>query len=385
MLDLLIRHFVGTEDIKTHDARKRAGFLASVAGIIANILLFVLKFTVGALSGSVSVTADAFNNLSDTGSCIVTFIGFKIGDKPADEKHPFGYGRIEYISGFVVAILIIYAGAELAKGSFVKIINPVETEFSFLMPLLLLLSVPVKLWLSALNGKLGKMTDSPAMEASAADSRNDVIVTSATIVSAVLVKLTSFYALDGIVGVIVALFVFFSGISIMRKTLAPLLGEAPKLELAEQIEKLILSGENVCGVHDIIVHNYGPNKYIASAHAEVPASCDILKVHDEIDNIEQHIGSSLGVHMTIHMDPVETDNENLNRIREKLAEIISGIDEDMTFHDLRAVTGDTHTNLIFDVVIPKKCKLSADEIKARIDAALDKHYRTVIVFDRFYV
>lgn len=385
MIDFLVRHFVGTEDIKTHNVRKKAGFLGSTAGIIANILLFILKFTVGALSGSVSVTADAFNNLSDTGSCIVTFIGFKIGDKPADAKHPFGYGRIEYISGFVVAILIIYAGAELAKTSFMKMINPAETEFTFLMPLLLLLSIPVKLWLSALNGKLGKMTDSPAMEASAADSRNDVIVTCATIVSAVLVKLTSFYALDGIVGVIVALFVLFSGISIMRETLAPLLGEAPKLELAEQIEKLILSGENVCGVHDIIVHNYGPGKYIASAHAEVPADCDILKVHDEIDNIEQHIASNLGVLMTIHMDPVETDNESLNKMRRMLSETISGIDQNMTFHDLRAVSGDTHTNLIFDVVVPKKCKLSDDEIKARIDEALDPYYRTVIVFDRAYI
>lgn len=385
MINFLVRHFVGTEDIKTHNARKNAGFLGSTAGIIANILLFILKFTVGALSGSVSVTADAFNNLSDTGSCIVTFIGFKIGDKPADAKHPFGYGRIEYISGFVVAILIIYAGAELAKTSFIKMINPAETEFTFLMPLLLLLSIPVKLWLSALNGKLGKMTDSPAMEASAADSRNDVIVTCATIVSAVLVKLTSFYALDGIVGVIVALFVLFSGISIMRETLAPLLGEAPKLELAEQIEKLILSGENVCGVHDIIVHNYGPGKYIASAHAEVPADCDILKVHDEIDNIEQHIASNLGVLMTIHMDPVETDNESLNKMRRMLSETISGIDQNMTFHDLRAVSGDTHTNLIFDVVVPKKCKLSDDEIKARIDEALDPYYRTVIVFDRAYI
>lgn len=385
MINFLVRHFVGTEDIKTHNAREKAGFLGSTAGIIANILLFILKFTVGALSGSVSVTADAFNNLSDTGSCIVTFIGFKIGDKPADAKHPFGYGRIEYISGFVVAILIIYAGAELAKTSFIKMINPAETEFTFLMPLLLLLSIPVKLWLSALNGKLGKMTDSPAMEASAADSRNDVIVTCATIVSAVLVKLTSFYALDGIVGVIVALFVLFSGISIMRETLAPLLGEAPKLELAEQIEKLILSGENVCGVHDIIVHNYGPGKYIASAHAEVPADCDILKVHDEIDNIEQHIASNLGVLMTIHMDPVETDNESLNKMRRMLSETISGIDQNMTFHDLRAVSGDTHTNLIFDVVVPKKCKLSDDEIKARIDDALDPYYRTVIVFDRAYI
>lgn len=385
MINFLVRHFVATEDIKTHNARKKAGFLGSTAGIIANILLFILKFTVGALSGSVSVTADAFNNLSDTGSCIVTFIGFKIGDKPADAKHPFGYGRIEYISGFVVAILIIYAGAELAKTSFIKMINPAETEFTFLMPLLLLLSIPVKLWLSALNGKLGKMTDSPAMEASAADSRNDVIVTCATIVSAVLVKLTSFYALDGIVGVIVALFVLFSGISIMRETLAPLLGEAPKLELAEQIEKLILSGENVCGVHDIIVHNYGPGKYIASAHAEVPADCNILKVHDEIDNIEQHIASNLGVLMTIHMDPVETDNESLNKMRRMLSETISGIDQNMTFHDLRAVSGDTHTNLIFDVVVPKKCKLSDDEIKARIDEALDPYYRTVIVFDRAYI
>ena len=382
MVDFIIKRIFKNNDIKAPDIRKKAGFIGSLFGISLNALLFLVKFTVGTLIKSVSVTADAFNNLSDMGSSAVTLLGFKLGDRPADDKHPFGHGRIEYLSGFLVSVLIIVAGFELAKTSVHKIISPEETAFSLVPFLLLILTIPVKLWLAAFNKKLGKKCNSTAMEAAAADSRNDVLVTSATLVSTLAVKYTGIYAIDGFIGLIVALFVIWSGLSIARDTLSPLLGQLPDRELTDKISGAILAGEHVCGIHDIIVHNYGPDSYFASAHAEIPAGSDILKVHDEIDNIEHRIKTDFGVHITIHMDPVETDNEYVLSLKSKISEILGTIDKELTFHDFRVVSGETHTNLIFDVVVPNKFRLKDDEIKEEIDKNLDDNLFTVIEFDR---
>ncbi|MBO4898354.1 MAG: cation transporter [Clostridia bacterium] len=382
MTDFIIKRILKNNDTKAPETRKKAGFIGSLFGILLNALLFVIKFLVGTLIKSVSVIADAFNNLSDMGSSAVTLLGFKLGDRPADDKHPFGHGRIEYLSGLFVSVMIIVAGFELAKTSVEKIIHPEEAAFSLVPFLLLVLTIPVKLYLASFNKKLGKKVNSSAMEAAAADSRNDVLITTATLISTLAVKFTGIYAIDGYIGLLVALFVMWSGISIARETLSPLLGQVPDEELIDKISSVILSGENVCGIHDIIVHNYGPDRYFASAHAEIPADCDILKVHDEIDNLEHKIKTEMGVHITIHMDPVETNNEYVMSLKRKMSEIISGIDTELTFHDFRVVSGETHTNLIFDVVVPNKYKLSDEEIKEKIDKELEENLFTVIEFDR---
>ncbi len=382
MISFIINRIFKNNDTKAPETRKKAGFIGSLFGIFLNALLFAVKFLAGTIIKSVSVTADAFNNLSDMGSSAVTLMGFKLGDRPADNEHPFGHGRIEYLSGFLVSVLIIVAGFELAKTSVHKITNPEEAAFSLMPFLLLVLTIPVKLFLAAFNKKLGRKVNSSAMEAAAADSRNDVLITTATLISTLVVKLTGIYAIDGYIGLLVALFVMWSGISIARETLSPLLGQLPDEELIDKITSVILSGEHVCGIHDIIVHNYGPDKYFASAHAEIPADSDILKVHDEIDNIEHSIKTNMGVHITIHMDPVETNNEYVMLLKSKVAEIINGIDKELTFHDFRVVSGETHTNLIFDVVVPNKFRMTDDEIKEEIDKNLDGNLFTVIEFDR---
>ena len=384
MTGFLMRTFKITQD-KNPANRKKAGFLAGFLGVAANLLLFIIKIVIGTVTASVSVVADAFNNLSDMGSSLVTIVGFKMADMPADEEHPFGHGRVEYISAFIVSLLILLAGFELLKSSFEKIVTPVQTSFSIVMIIVLVLTIPVKLILAKVNGELGKVIGSAAVEAAAADSRNDVLVTSATIVSALLSKYFGFYAVDGYIGAMVALFIMYSGFSFAKETLEPLLGQQPDKEMVKKIQGLILDSKEVCGIHDLIVHNYGPDKFIASAHAEVAVDADILRVHDEIDLIERRIMEEMGVQMTIHIDPISTDNEAINSLREMVLKIVSEIDENLKIHDFRVVSGDTHTNLIFDIVVPHKFKMADKEIKAAIDSRLEDGYFTVIVFDRSYI
>jgi len=384
MTGFLMRTFKITQD-KNPANRKKAGFLAGFLGVAANLLLFIIKIVIGTVTASVSVVADAFNNLSDMGSSLVTIVGFKMADMPADEEHPFGHGRVEYISAFIVSLLILLAGFELLKSSFEKIVTPVQTSFSIVMIIVLVLTIPVKLILAKVNGELGKVIGSAAVEAASADSRNDVLVTSATIVSALLSKYFGFYAVDGYIGAMVALFIMYSGFSFAKETLEPLLGQQPDKEMVKKIQGLILDSKEVCGIHDLIVHNYGPDKFIASAHAEVAVDADILRVHDEIDLIERRIMEEMGVQMTIHIDPISTDNEAINSLREMVLKIVSEIDENLKIHDFRVVSGDTHTNLIFDIVVPHKFKMADKEIKAAIDSRLEDGYFTVIVFDRSYI
>lgn len=388
LIDLLFKKFIKNyESIRNPEVRKDYGIFSSIIGIILNLILFVVKYTIGTLSASVSVTADSFNNLSDTGSYAVTLFGFKMANKKADPEHPFGHGRIEYVSGLIVAFIIFTVGFEFAKSSVLKIITPKETLFTLPMLLVLIITIPVKLFLSHLNFKIGKKINSTAICAAGKDSLNDVLVTAVTIISAVISIFTTI-PIDGYIGLLVALYVIYSGFTIAMDTLNPLLGQSPDKEIVKEIEKRLLSYDEIRGIHDLIVHSYGAENYIASVHAEVSADGNILKIHDIIDLAEREIAKDMGIMITIHMDPVETNNETVNKLKEIMENILRGIDEKLTMHDFRVVIGDTHTNMIFDIVLSDDNKLSEEEIREKIERQLEKlphKYFAVIVFDwKFY-
>ncbi len=369
------------------NARERALRRGAWTGIGVNFLLFCIKFFIGTISGSVSVMADSFNNLSDAGSSVVSLVGIFLAGRPSDAEHPFGHGRMEYISGLIVAILILLLGIELLQGAAEKIIHPAAVSFGGMTLLLLCLTVPVKLILSAYQTRLGKRTGATAMTAAGRDSLNDVLVTLATIVSATLAKYAGVFA-DGYIGLLVSAFVIYSGIGVLKDTLGPLLGQAPPKTLSSQIEKMILECDGIEGTHDLIIHNYGPEKYIASIHAEVRADSDILKIHDVIDLAERRIFDELGVLLSIHLDPIDTDDALTNTLKEKVTKIIGEIDAGLSLHDFRIVSGDTHTNLIFDLVVPKAVNMRENELKAEIDKrlwALNPTYFTVIIFDHSFI
>lgn len=367
--------------------RIKYGTRISIFGAFANISLFFIKFFIGLLSGSVAVTADSFNNLSDMGSCIVTLVGFKLSGKPADHKHPFGYGRIEYISALIVSIIIIVLGVELIKTSISKILAPDDTIFDFAMISILVITIPMKLFLSYVYKTTGKKINSSAMRAASIDSVNDVIVTSVTIISAVVTKFTGF-AIDGFTGVLVASFVTFSGIRILIDTLGPLLGQKPAKEISEEIENRIKSYKEITGIHDMIVHNYGPNKYIASVHAEVPSDADLIKMHDIIDLAEREIYNDMGIIITVHIDPIDTDDSKTSHFYSTVIDILKNIDKNLTMHDFRIVSGETHTNLIFDITVPVNFEMKDENLKAIIDSRIKELHPncfTIIVFDRPFI
>ena len=367
--------------------RRKLGIKASIIGIITNLVLFFIKFAVGTLSGSVAVTADSFNNLSDMGSCFVTLMGFKLSGKPADDKYPFGYGRFEYISALVVSIIILVLGVELIKTSVEKIFSPEKILFDFVMIAVLILTIPAKLFLNHVYTSIGKKINSTVMTAASRDSINDVIVTSVTVLCALTAKFTGI-EIDGYAGLFVAVYVIFSGIGILRDTMGPLLGQKPERSISEEIERRIKSYSDIIDIHDMIVHNYGPNKYIASVHAEVPANTNIIKIHDIIDLAEREILNDMGIITTIHLDPIETEDEKTADLRKLVTGIITNINCELSMHDFRVVCGETHTNLIFDVIIPVKFNLSEAELKAEIDSQIQKeypNYYTVIIFDKTYI
>lgn len=372
--------------VKT-DGRQRRLFIGSMTGIGTNLFLFLIKFFVGTLSGSIAVIADSFNNLSDTGSSLVTLIGFHLAQKPSDEKHPFGHGRIEYISGLIVAFIILLLGVELAGSAIEKILHPSAPQFSALTLSLLCVSLPIKLGLGLYLRRLGKQTASPAMEAAGQDSLSDVLVTFATVLSAVL-SLVFHITADGYIGLGVSVFVIFSGVGILRDTTGPLLGQAPPRSLVQEIEKRVLDCPGVTGIHDVIVHNYGPGRFMASAHAEVPADVDILKIHDAIDLAERRIMEELGVIITIHLDPINTDDALTCKLREMVSALLPDIHPELSLHDFRIVCGDTHTNLIFDLSVPRTLNMPDSHIKENLDNRLRRQnpsYFTVITFDRNYL
>ena len=384
MTSLLLRLFVKNhDDTENPVVRGAYGKLAGAVGIVCNLLLFAGKLLAGILSGSVAVTADAVNNLSDASSSLVTLLGFKLAERPADEEHPYGHARIEYISGLVVAALILLIGAELAKSSFSKILHPETVEFSLLTLGVLVGSILAKLWMALFCRKLGKRIDSTTLLATSADSRNDVISTAAVLVGC-LVGYFFGVKLDGYIGMAVALFIIWSGCSIAKDTINPLLGERASEELVRNISDLILSHEKILGIHDLMVHDYGPGNCFASVHAEMDSAEDPLICHDIIDDIERDALRELQVHLVIHYDPIVTNDEELNAARALVEQEIKSIDESLSLHDFRMVRGPGHTNLIFDLVIPYSMEDRKAELKARIDERLqrqDRKYYTVITFD----
>lgn len=387
MTNFLVRTFVKDhENIKDPRTRESYGTLSSIVGIVCNILLFVLKYVMGTLSNSIAVVSDAFNNLSDSASCIVTLLGYKISAKPADKDHPFGHGRMEYLTSLIIAAVILVMGIELLKDSVGKLFHPEEVKFSLIVIISLVASVGVKLWMSAFNTALGKKINSTVMLATAKDSRSDVIATAATIVSVVASLFTSL-PIDGLMGIVVSVFILKAGYEIIKDTVDELLGKPADAETVKEITDIVCKDERIIGVHDMIIHNYGPGNMIGSCHAEVRSSEDFIAAHDLIDRIERDVYKNLKIAMTIHMDPIEIDDENINFCRQLVLNAVNSIDNVLKIHDFRTVTGETHTNLIFDIVIPFGFKHTDSEIKQMIDEQLSKEdtkYYTVITFDHDY-
>ena len=389
MTEFLVRHFIKDyEDVEKVSVRTAYGVLASFVGIFCNVFLFVVKFVVGLVLNSVSVTADAFNNLSDAGSSIIGFVGVKMAEKPADADHPFGHGRMEYIAALVVSFLVIEVGFTFLKDSVGKIRTPEELTFSLTSVVILLLSIGVKLWLGLFNRKLGEKIDSKVMKAIFADSMGDVITTGATILSLVFFGLTGIN-IDGVVGLGVALVVMWAGVGIAKDTLEPLIGEAIDPEVYEKIKRFVESYDGIEGTHDLIVHNYGPGRSMASIHAEVPNDVDIEKSHEIIDRIEREAGKKLGLFLVIHMDPVEMKDEKVLKIREKTQEILQEMDPACSIHDFRVVRGEDQINLIFDMVVPLDYdEETRNELPARLAERLkqvDSRYECVITVDYNFV
>lgn len=355
----------------TSDAvvRRAYGQLCGIVGIALNVLLFAGKFFAGTLSGSIAVTADAFNNLSDAGSSVVTLLGFRLAGRKPDPEHPFGHGRMEYLSGLVVSALILLMGVELAKSSFQKIVHPEEVEFSVVAVVILLCSIAVKFYMSLYNRRIGKKINSSAMVATGIDSLSDTISTAAVLV-AMLVGKFSGLMIDGWVGMLVALFILYSACRAAMETVSPLLGQAPEEEFVRRIEELVLAHDEVCGIHDLVVHDYGPGRVMISLHAEVPSSGDILELHDVIDGIEMELREQLDCEAVIHMDPIVTDDALTTELRMKVSALVQEVDPRATIHDFRMVIGPTHTNLIFDAAVPfggeKSNRQMEEEIKQKV-------------------
>lgn len=384
MTELLIRLFV--RDPHASDARGRYGMLSSAVGIVCNVFLCVCKFLIGAFSGSVSVMADSVNNLSDAGSSVVTLIGFRVSGKPADEDHPFGHARAEYIGGLVVSFMILLLGVSFFRTSLERALHPVLPEWGLAAFLTLVVSIAVKLWLCSFNRFIGRAIDSAALQATAQDSLNDVVATSAVLLAACISHWTGL-ALDGWMGLAVAIFIVVSGVGIARDTVSPLLGQKPPDELVAQIEVKVGAYPGILGMHDLMVHSYGPDRQFASLHAEVDAGTDFLKSHDLIDNIERDVLEELGVHLVIHMDPLVTDDPQLDELRLVVKECIHSVSPHLGMHDFRLVRGETHSNLIFDVSAPFDCPLSDAELRQAITRRIQKHderLRPVITIDRSY-
>ena len=353
--------------------RSRWGRAVSVVGIVSNVLLFAGKIAVGVISGSVAITADAFNNLSDASSSVVSLLGFKMADKPADAEHPYGHGRYEYLAGLMVAVMILVIGVELMKTSVEKILHPAAVAFSWPLTLVLFGSIAVKLWMSAFNRRIGKRIGSKTLTATADDSRNDVIATSAVLLATVIGHFTG-VMLDGYMGAAVAAFILFSGFMLVRDTIDPLLGGAADAEQVERIRRKIMSYPGVLGTHDLIVHDYGPGRQFASVHVEMDAQRDPLESHDLIDNIERDFLNEEKLHLVIHYDPVTMDDPRVLVMREFVAGIAACIHPDMSIHDLRIVPGPTHVNVVFDCIVPYEVKLEGEDIRQRITRVVQAEY-----------
>lgn len=388
MTKFIIKMFIKDyENVSDPKVRESYGLVSSITGLIVNAFLSMSKIIAGILFNSISVLADGVNNLSDGASSLITFIGFKISGKPADKDHPFGHARMEYLTGLILGIAVLLVGIELLKSSFNKIMNPAKAVFSMEMVIILFVSILAKLWLSLFYKKLAARISSATIKAASADSRNDVITTGLVLVSIFISRLTG-YEVDGYAGLLVALFVLYSGFDILRDILNPLLGEMPSAEFVKSIEDKLMSYEGILNAHDLVVHNYGPNRYFATVHAEVDAREDILKSHDLIDNIERDFAKDLNINLVIHLDPIITDDKEINSLKKMTEDKVRSIDEKLTIHDFRVVKGETHTNLIFDVLVPVDSDIKSSDLVDRIEREIkneNETYFAVVTVDKNYV
>lgn len=387
MITFLSKIFIKDNENTSLPVVKQAyGVLCGAVGILLNVLLFTGKFLIGTFIGSIAITADAFNNLSDAGSSVVTLIGFKLAGQKPDSEHPFGHGRMEYLSGFIVSIIIILMGTELLKTSIDKIMSPTEVQYSGVAILILGISILVKLYMAFYNTKIGKKINSVTMGAVAADSISDCLATALVLIVAVFSRFTSFH-IDAYCGVAVALFILYTGIYSAKKTIDSILGQPVSQEFVKKIEQVVTKRKEILGIHDMLVHDYGLGRVMISLHAEVSSKADMIEIHDIIDNIEKEISDMYGCNAVIHMDPIETDNVEINTAREKIEDLVKVIDESITIHDFRMVKGPTHINVIFDVVVPYHLSLSDEEVKskvARLVRSLERNYIAVINIDKMY-
>ncbi len=388
MTGFLVKKFVpDAENVQSAEVRTAYGVLSSIVGICCNVILFVAKLLVGLVIHSVSVMADAFNNLSDAASSVISLVGVKIAARPSDKDHPFGHGRVEYIAALLVSFVILEVGLSCVRSSIEKIFSPEAVDFSYISIAILVGSMLVKLWLSFFNRKLAKKANSSVIKATATDSLNDVMVTGATVVSIFISRFFSIN-LDGYIGIIVAILILLSGVNIIRDTVKPLIGEAPDPEVCEALVEKVLSYNGIVGTHDLIIHNYGPSRSMASIHAEVPSDIDVLFAHETIDRIEREVFEEMGIFLVIHMDPIEVDNEVVARCRELVIDVIVALDCKITMHDFRMVSGEGQTNLIFDIVVGHEFSdRQAQELVERIKTAVHEKnntYQCVITVDRSY-
>lgn len=387
MINFLINRFVHADaDVPEPVRRTAYGKLAGMVGIVCNAILFIMKIAVGLIFGSVSIVADAVNNLSDASSSIISLLGFKLAVRPADEEHPYGHGRYEYLSGLMVAFIIMVIGAELLRNSVIKIIHNTTVEFSWLSVGVLVFSILLKLWMMLFNNKVGRIINSKTLFAAAADSRNDVITTAAVLIAALLSKYTGL-ELDGVMGVLVALFILYSGFNLVRDTLDPMLGKAPDEELVTSIREKILSYQGVLGTHDLMVHDYGPGRQFASAHVEMDADDDPIASHDIIDEIERDFLKNGGLHMVVHYDPISTKNSEVAELREWISEKLCQLDERLSIHDLRIVKGKRNIKVVFDCVVPTDMEIGEKEVRQFVNNIVAQKYpsyRAVVTIDRSY-
>lgn len=394
MIQLLSRLFIkDPQNYSDGRVRTAYGTLCSVVGILLNVLMFAGKFLAGTLTGSISISADAFNNLSDAGTSVISLLGFKLASKKPDPTHPFGHGRFEYISGLIISLLILLLGFELARSSFEKILNPEPNEWNLLSVIILAVAIAVKLYMSLYNSRIGKKINSSAMKATAADSLGDVVSTSVVLISTLLSHFFG-WSIDAYAGLFVALFIMWNGFNAARETISPMLGEPADPELIEKISSIVLASDEVCGLHDLIVHDYGPGRTFISLHAEVPCDHDVMEIHDAIDNLEVQLYRETGCLATIHMDPVQNNDPVVMELKDRTEKIVAELMPTVSLHDFRTVPGSSHTNLIFDIILPydvmngKKAMTEAEAVTLIRHAVYEKigtNYHCVIHVDRPFI
>ena len=389
MISILIRLFVKDSDnLSDPKVRIRYGKFASITGMICNIILFACKLAAGVFSGSIAIVSDSFNNLSDAATCFINLFGFFLSAKPADHDHPFGHGRIEYITGLVMAFIIAFIGIQFFRTSIDRIIHPTNLAFSPVIAGVLIGSIIVKGWMFLFYRRIGKRIASQTIIASSVDSYSDIAITTVTLIS-LIISVYFKIVIDGYVGVGVSIFVLYSGFNVARDALSPLLGNEPDPAVVEQLKELLTSNKNVLGVHDVIVHDYGPGRMIASAHVEVSSTSNFMEIHDEVDLLEKRIADQLHIPITIHMDPIDMDDASTKDLRKNVTQIVNSLSDKLSIHDFRMVTGKTHTNLIFDIAVPFDYSLSDEEIRVKIQDELaqlyPKVFYLVIQFDRSFL